>query len=80
MGWETAGISTENRDPLSFVLSTVMDPPWRSTIQRAIANPSPAPPPARPRAITTRKKRSNYLACSAAEIPIPVSRTLTTAR
>ena len=71
----TAGSSTTKVAPAPAWLSAQMRPPWASTIDFAIANPSPDPA-ARRRAVPARKKRSKIRGRSSAATPEPLSVTL----
>src|SRR6266567_4300956 len=51
---EARGIRTSNVVPSLEVLTTWIDPPWASAIQRPIDKPSPAPPASRDRALSAR--------------------------
>src|SRR5262249_14900758 len=65
--------------PTPSRLSSSMAPPCASTIAFAIPSPSPVPGIARFVAAEERKKRSNSRVCSSAGMPIPLSRTSSTA-
>ena len=64
--------STRNTAPLGARLATPIRPPWRSTIQLAIASPRPVPPDGAPGA---RQKRSKTCAMSSSRMPGPWSAT-----
>ena len=55
-------------------------PPWRSTMSRTIARPSPVPPASRVRASSRRVKRSKMCSRSSAGMPAPSSLTVSRTR
>lgn len=74
------GSTTVNVVPTPTALRTSIVPPWSVTIWRAMDSPRPLPPVVRPRAASAHQKRSKRCGRSFAGIPLPVSRTSTTAR
>src|SRR5258708_2416045 len=68
------GSANENVDPLPFSLSTQMRPPWRSTMSREIASPSPSPDTsAVRRSSRLRTKGLKMPSCSSGVMPMPKS-------
>ena len=63
--------------PTPTSLATEIVPPCRRTSSCTSARPMPLPSMLRPRAPSTRWKRSNRCGSSAAGMPVPVSRTAT---
>ena len=53
------GIASVNVEPVPGLLHRVIDPSWFAATCLTMASPSPVPPVARDRALSTRKKRSN---------------------
>ena len=71
-----SGIRASKRAPPSGRLAAAIRPPWRSTIQAAIARPRPVPPLG---ASSARQKRSKTCGRSSGRIPGPLSSTASTA-
>src|SRR5665648_497572 len=59
--------------PFPISLSTLIVPPWASTICRTIESPKPIPPSLRDRALLTLKKRSKMKGKASLGIPSPSS-------
>ncbi len=71
-----SGIRASKRAPPSTRLAAPIRPPWRSTIQAAMARPRPVPPMG---ASSARQKRSKTCDRSSGRMPGPVSSTARTA-
>src|SRR5206468_2174205 len=72
---EAVGIRTWKRVP-GPSSSKAMEPPWRTTISRAIANPRPVPPVSRLREPSALAKRSKTRVRSSEDTPGPSSLTV----
>ena len=68
-----------NVDPVPGLLQMLTPPLWFCATCLTIANPSPVPPVARDRALSTRKNRSNTRVWCSGAMPIPrsVTRSIT---
>lgn len=66
--------------PLSELSSTSMEPPWSAAISQTSASPSPTPPYALLRDLSTRKKGWKMLVWYCSGMPGPWSRTRSSTR